>query len=273
MVEEAAPPIDLYARREGSGPPIVLLHGVGGNHTVWNQVIPLLARECSVIAPDLRGHGRTSAPEGSHFTYAELEGDVLRLMDHDHIPSAHLAGLSGGSLLALRLALDQRDRARSLTMVSGAAYADPHTRAVAQRWAETLAKEGADPFALRLLKDLYYPDWIEDHLDFADELREQVKHQDFGPAVKWSHAMQAFDERSRIASVRVPALIIQAMDDAVVDASHGRILRQSIPGAQIRILAETGHMVPVERPRETAEAIATFVRSVESRPANASPRG
>ncbi len=270
MGEEAAPPVDLYARREGSGPPILLLHGVGGNHTVWNQVIPLLAPQFSVIAPDLRGHGRTPTPEGSRFTYAELEGDVLQLMDHDHVPSAHWVGLSGGSLLALRLALDRPDRGRSLTMVSGAAYADPHTRAVAQRWAETLAKEGPDAFALRLLKDLYYPDWIEDRLDFADELREQVKHQDFGPAVKWSLAMQAFDERSRVANVRLPALIVQAMDDAVVDASHGRILRQSIPGAQIRILTETGHMVPVERPRELTEAIATFVRSVEARRGNPS---
>ena len=62
-----------------------------------------------------------------------------------------------------------------------------------------------------------------------------------------------------------PALMIQGMDDEVVDASHGRILRQSIPGSKIRILAETGHMVPIERPEETAEAIATFVRAVEDR--------
>jgi 3-oxoadipate enol-lactonase len=264
MAEEAAPPADLYARREGTGPPILLLHGVGGNHTVWNPVIPLLSTRHGVLAPDLRGHGRTPAPDGSHFTYAELEGDVLKLLDQDRLPSVHLVGLSGGSLLALRIALDHPDRARSLTLVSGAAYTDPHTRAVAQRWEEVYAKEGPDPFALRLLKDLYYPDWMEAHLDFADEVREQVKHQDFGPAVKWSHAMQVFDERSRIAGLRLPTLIIQAMDDAVVDASHGRILRQSIPGAQIRILAQTGHMVPVERPRETAEAISAFVGAVEA---------
>jgi 3-oxoadipate enol-lactonase len=271
MVEEAAPPIDVHARKEGTGPAIVLLHGVGGNHTVWNLVVRALSPHFTVIAPDLRGHGRTPAPEGSHFTFAEMEGDVLQLMDRNQLPAAHLVGLSGGSLLALRLALDRPERVRSLTMVSGAAYTDPHTRAVARRWAETYAKEGPDPFALRVLKDLYYPDWIEEHLDFADELREQVKHQDFGPAVKWSHAMQVFDERGRIASVRLPTLIVQAMDDAVVDASHGRILRQSIPGAKIRILAETGHMVPVERPEETADAIATFVRAVEASRENPSP--
>jgi pimeloyl-ACP methyl ester carboxylesterase len=272
MVEEAAPPTDLYRREEGTGPTIVLLHGVGGNHTVWNSVIPLLSADFRVVAPDLRGHGRTPVPPGSHFTFLEFSGDVLRLLDQVHATSAHVVGLSGGALLALRLALDHPERARSLVMVSGAAYTDAHTRAVAQRWSEVYAKEGPGPFGLRLLKDLYYPDWIEDHLDFADELREQVRHQDFGPAVLWARSMGVFDERKRIASLRAPTLIVQAMDDAVVDASHGRILRQSIPGSQIRILAETGHIVPLERPKETAEAIASFVRAVESTPPDLSGR-
>jgi 3-oxoadipate enol-lactonase len=266
MAEEAAALIDLYARDEGSGPTIVLLHGVGGNHTVWNGVIPLLTPEFRVIAPDLRGHGRSAAPPGSHYSFLELSRDVGRLLDQRELAEVHWVGLSGGALLALRLALDRPERTRSLTVISGAAYTDNHTRAIAQRWSEVYGKEGPDPFALRLLKDLYYPDWIEEHLDFADQVREQVKHQDYGPAVRWARSMGTFDERSRIASLQRPTLIVQAMDDAVVDASHGRILRQSIPGAQIRILAETGHMVPVERPKETAEAIGTFVRAVEARP-------
>lgn len=262
--EPAAAPTELSCRAEGNGPAVILLHGVGGNHTVWNDVIPGLSKEFFVLAPDLRGHGRTRAPPDSHFTFAEMMGDVLRLMDERGLASAHLVGLSGGALLALRIALDRPERVRSLTLVSGAAYADAHTRSIAERWGETYAKEGPDRFALRMLKDLYYPDWIEANLDFADALREQVKHQDFTPAVRWAKAMVAFDERNRIATLARPTLIVQGMNDAVVDASHGRILRQSIPGARIRILPETGHIVPVERPKELLDAIATFIRSVES---------
>jgi len=261
--EPAARPMELSCRVEGTGPAVVLLHGVGGNHTVWNDVIPSLSKEFLVLAPDLRGHGRSRSPAGSHYTFSELSGDILHLLDEKGLATAHFVGLSGGALLALRITLEHPERVRSLTMVSGAAYADTHTRSVAQRWGETLAQEGPDRFALRLLKDLYYPDWVEANLDFADAVREQVKHQDFAPAVAWAVSMGKFDERNRIASITRPTLIVQGMNDAVVDASHGRILRQSIPGAQLRILTETGHLVPVERPKELVETMLPFLRSAE----------
>ena len=265
MADEAPVGARLYTRDEGRGPAtVLLLHGVGSNHSVWNGVIPRLAAGFRVLAPDLRGHGRSKAPAGSRYTFEELANDLVELLSTNGVARSHVVGLSGGALLALRLALDRPDLVGSLTMVSGSLYTDPHTRAVAQRWAEVYTKEGPDPFALRLLKDLYYPDWIEGHLDFADQLRAQVKRQDFGPAAAWARALEAFDARPRIASLHVPTLIVQAMEDAVVDASHGRILRQSISGAKLRIFAETGHMIPVERPQETAEAIGEFVRAVEA---------
>ena len=266
MTEEAGAPTSLYCREEGKGPTVLLLHGIGGNHTVWNGILPALAAEFRVLAPDLRGHGRSPAPPDSHFTFRELEGDLRRLLEERAAGPVHVVGLSGGALLALRFVLDRPEDAKSLVMVSGAAYTDSHTRAVADRWSEIYGKEGPDAFAVRLLKDLYYPDWIEAHLDFADALREQVGHQDFAPAVRWARAMKAFDERARIANLGRPTLIVQAMDDAVVDASHGRILRQSIPGAQIRIFAQTGHMIPVERPTETTEAIRSWVERAEPAP-------
>ena len=263
MPDNALPPIDLVTRDEGEGPAVLLLHMVGGSHTVWNALVPELAKEYHVLAPDLRGHGRTTAPTGSLYTFDELEGDLVRLLDAKSVDSAFVVGLSGGALLALRLTLDHPKRVRGLVMVSGAAYTDNHTRSISQRWAQTLREEGRDAFGLRLLKDLYYPDWIEEHLDFADEVRATVDRQDFGPAEHWSAAMEKFDERNRIGSVRVPTLIVQAMDDQVVDASHGRILRQSIPDSQIRILPQTGHLIPIERPAETLEAISGFLKAAQ----------
>ncbi len=245
----------------------MLLHGLGGDHTVWNAVLPTLAGHHRVLAPDLRGHGRSVAPAGAALGFDVLEGDLLGLFEEKGIDSAHLCGLSAGAMLALRLGLDRPERVRSLTLIGGAAYVDSHTRGIAERWASEFAEGGADALSLRLLKDLYYPDWIEAHLDVADRLRETVARTDYALPLRWGREIATFDERARIATLRPPTLIVQAMEDGVVDAAHGRILRQSIPGSRIRIFAQTGHMVPVERPEETAEAVGSFVDEVErSRP-------
>ena len=224
---------------------------MGGDRLLWNAVATPLAAHYRVLVPDLRGHGWTPAPPGSQFTMAELEEDVLRLLDQKGLESVHLVGHSAGAFLALRIALDHPERVRSLILVSGAAYCDQHTRSVIDRWWSTYAEEGADGLALRLLKDLYYPDWVEAHMEFVDELYEDVNQRDFTAAVAWGRALKTFDELNSIAAIRRPTLIVQAMDDQVMDASHGRILRQTIPGSLIRIFAQTGHMIPVERPTGT----------------------
>ena len=264
MAATAPASVLLEAHDEGSGPVVLLLHGIGGDRSVWNAVVPRLVGSYRVIAPDLRGHGRSPAPPGAQYSFDELLGDVVHLLDTKGIPSAHWVGLSGGAFLALRAALDRRERLRSLTLISGAAYTDAHTRSVTDRLIETYAKDGPDAYALRLLKDLYYPDWIEAHLDFADRIRDGIAARELGPATAWTRAADRFDERNRIASIVLPVLIVQGMDDAVIDPAHGRILRQSIARSQIRILPQTGHMVPLERPAETAVAIAGFVASVEA---------
>ena len=264
MSGAASLPVELVARDDGQGPPVLLLHGVGGDRLLWNGVATALSSSCRVVVPDLRGHGATPAPPGSTFTLAELEADVLHLLDEKSIDRVHLVGLSAGAFLALRIALDHPERVRSLVLVSGAAYCDAHTRAVIERWWSTFAEEGPDGLGLRMLKDLFYPDWVEAHMDFVDLFYEEVSHRDYAAAAGWGHAIRSFDERNAIPAIRRPTLIVQAMDDQVMDASHGRILRQTIPGSQIRIFAQTGHLVPLERPTELAEAISEHVRRAES---------
>ena len=92
--EATSSPAPLFVRKEGAGPVVLLLHGLGGDHTVWNGLIPALSREFRVLAPDLRGHGRSVAPESSTYSFAELEGDLKQLLDQEHAPAAHVVGLS-----------------------------------------------------------------------------------------------------------------------------------------------------------------------------------
>jgi pimeloyl-ACP methyl ester carboxylesterase len=255
----SGPPVELSVRPMGTGAPIVLLHGIAGDHTMWNPVAGDLAKDHRILAPDLRGHGKTPFPPGSSMAFPELADDVLAMMDREHVDRAHLVGLSAGGFLALTIALSHPDRVRSVTLVSSAGQCDRHTRSIGERWVTTYREEGYDAFILRLLKDLYYPDWIENHMEVADRLREALAHADLTAAMAWAESIRTFDTRGRLGGLRAPLFVIQGMDDQVVDASHARLLRQTIQGTEVRLLAQTGHMVPVERPTETAEAIRGWV--------------
>jgi len=257
-------PVELSARVDGDGPAVLLLHGLGGDHSVWNAEIGPLSRAFRVTAPDLRGHGRSANPDGSTYSFAELEGDLLALLDKASPEPVHLVGLSAGGFLALKFAIDYPARIRSLVVISGAAHCDAHTRAVGRNWVETYRSEGFDAYFLRLLKDLYYPDWVEAHLDEVDRWREEWRGRPLDGAFRWSRAMEGFDVRGMIGRIRLPTLVVQGMDDQVVDPSHGRLLRQAIPGAQLRLFPQTGHMVPVERPDETTGMLSSWLATGRS---------
>lgn len=261
----AAASAELYVRDEGTGPAVVLLHGLGGDHTVWNAVIPELARSHRVLAPDLRGHGRTPLPAGSTLSFPEILGDLTRLMQGRGIPRAHVVGISAGAFVGLTWALRTPGEVTSLVLCGGATHCDAHTRAVGRHWGEVYTKEGFDAFFLRLVKDLYAAEWIEVNMDGLDTVREQMRGRDFRAAFLWGQQVEAYDLRGRLGKFATPVLVLQGMDDKVVDSSHARLIRQSITGAQVRLFPLTGHMVPVERPAETVEALRGWLEHQERR--------
>ncbi|HEV2166326.1 MAG TPA: alpha/beta fold hydrolase [Thermoplasmata archaeon] len=271
MTEPAPTKFSLFHLDRGEGPAILLLHGLGGDHTIWAPMLPGLSGEFRSIAPDLRGHGRTPAPVGSTLSFAEFEGDLEHLLASGGVERAHIVGFSAGALLALQFALDHPERVASLVSIAGAVNVDNHTRAILDRWSETYQKEGFEAYVLRLAKDLYYPDWIEAHLEVLDRLREQAADQEYGGMMRWREAIRRFDLRGRIGKIRAPTLVIHAMDDQVMDVAHARLLRQSIPGAELRLLSQVGHMIPVERPSETERTLLEWVRKVEANRPTAGP--
>ena len=259
MPEPPTAPAELYCRDEGTGRPILLLHGLGGDHSVWSDQVRALAGSARVLAPDLRGHGQSPLPDGSQLTFAEILTDLRHLLDGRGIGEVDLVGISAGAFLALQWGVTEPARVRSLVLSGGATHCDAHTRAVGRNWREVYQKEGFDAYFLRLIKDLYAVEWIEANMDGVDTIREQLRKRDLRAAFLWGRYVETFDLRGRFGGFRPRVLVLQGMDDHVVDSSHARLIRQSIQGTQVRLFPLTGHMVPVERPKETSEALAGWI--------------
>lgn len=112
--------IDVYYLDEGKGEPVLLLHGFPDSARLWrNQVPALVEVGYRVIAPDLRGFGRSSRPEGvDSYGIANSVGDVMALLEHLGIDSAHVVGHDWGAGVAWGLGLFASERAKTLTVLS-----------------------------------------------------------------------------------------------------------------------------------------------------------
>jgi haloacetate dehalogenase len=113
--------VALRVRHGGSGPPLLLLHGYPETHMMWSQVAGDLARDFTVIAPDLRGYGRSTPPADSedHETYSKraMARDAIALMRHFGFERFDVAGHDRGGRVAYRLALDHPQAVRRLTIL------------------------------------------------------------------------------------------------------------------------------------------------------------
>jgi haloacetate dehalogenase len=114
-------PTGIFARRKGSGPPVLLLHGFPETHLMWRDIAPLLTETHSVVCADLRGYGQSACPESTpdHAAYSKraLGADMLVLMDRLGFRSFSVVGHDRGGRVAQRMALDAPDRINALAVL------------------------------------------------------------------------------------------------------------------------------------------------------------
>jgi pimeloyl-ACP methyl ester carboxylesterase len=116
MPREIVNGVNIQYEQAGSGPDLVLIHGLTGNIAVWRSVIgPTLSRKFSVLTYDLRGHGESDMPAFGYRT-SDMAADLLALLDHLQIERPHLVGHSMGGTIALHFAGLHPDRLATLTI-------------------------------------------------------------------------------------------------------------------------------------------------------------
>jgi 3-oxoadipate enol-lactonase len=270
-LNETPGPAPLFVRELGSGPPVLFLHGLGSDHTVWNGIVPAVGAGHTLLLPDLRGHGQSPAPESATFAFDEHEEDLAALLETKRVGPVHLVGLSAGGFLALRFALSHAAAIRSLVLVGTSAICDGHTRAVAAHWTEVYRTAGLEAYAFRLAKDLYSPGWLANHAEVVEQMVREWKGRDLRGPIQWYSAVRSFDMRASVGRIRAPTWVVHGMDDRVIDPTHARFLRHAIPGAQLKLFPYAGHMVPVEQAEEFGRLLREWIDTHDAAGPSAPP--
>ncbi len=232
--------------------PLVLIHGAGGDHLSWPSQIRRLAGY-RVYTPDLPGHGKSRGHGLQRISaYAEIIIDWLNKLE---LPKVFLCGHSMGGGIALWIAVHHPERVRgliligtgsslpvNLTLIEDMTNAKVYAAAVDNicRWSFSLH---ADPRVIKNFKEQML------------KTRPSVLQGDF-------RACDAFDLRGRLDQVQTPALIIVGELDKMTPLRFSEELERVIQDAEMVVLPQTGHMVPLEKPQSTAELVRTFLKKV-----------
>ncbi len=269
--------------RGGSGPPVLLLHGFPQTRAMWHAIAPVLARDFTVIAADLRGYGDSAKPAGvENYSFREMAADQVALMRALGFDRFHLVGHDRGGRTAHRLALDAPEAVQSLTVmdiVPTHLLLDNLTKEVATGYYHWFFLAQPEPFPERLIgsdPDYYFEScllgWGAAQLSEFDPqalaaYRASWRNpdtiramcDDYRAALKVDFALDAADLGRRVAC---PALVLFGADGAMaraydVPATWGDRL------ADIRAAAiPGGHFFPDTAPDATAEALRGFLREV-----------
>jgi 3-oxoadipate enol-lactonase len=258
--------LEIWAEQVGQGPDVLLIGGAGDTVESWQFQLDGLADRYRLTAFDNRGAGRTAMPEGS--VSAEMMADdaaqVLRALD---VSSAHVAGFSGGSIIAQELALRHPEVVRSLVLQSTWPVPDPYLRTWGRfvRWLMEVA-----PSERAFLECFYL--WIytaRAHNDgtvaqFIEEVLAFPHKQATQNLQRYLDAFLDHDTTDRLPAITAPTLVLAGGRDLTARPPLGRAVAELIPGARFELQEQEAHQPFQEVPDEWNARVDAFWREVET---------
>ena len=259
----------------GSGPPVVLLHGLGCGRRMWFHQIRALRRRFRVIAYDLRGHGQSDAPaEATDYSAAHLTRDFVGVLDALKIERVAVVGFSLGGGPALALAAGRPERVSRLVLADvGAGAEDPvKIEGLARRWVTLIRQIAADQGAA----DALVCEMLRSEL-FKHYARRGARRRGHMAALIRATPLDGlrfclseivvkrkslFRVTSVLQSIRAPTLVLFGEQDYMCSKSS-RLLAQTIPGATLKVIKNSGHMSPLEQPAAFTAALLEFLGEAE----------
>jgi 3-oxoadipate enol-lactonase len=243
-----------YGRLEGrpDGAPLLLVHPIGADHSIFDKVVPLLLERFQVLRPDLRGHGGSDVPPHD-CTLSELAGDLLALTEQVGWPRFAACGISLGGLAVLRAALDQPQRVRALALCSTAAALSPPPGGWDQRAAVARA-EGMSSLAAGMVERMFSPDHRSRHDPQIESLRTVFVRTHPEGYARCVAVLRDTDLRTELPAVKPPVTLLHGALDPLISTEKIEALRQGLRQSEV-VQLPCGHFPPVEVPDRFAGAL------------------
>ncbi len=252
--------MELHYRSYGSGPPLIILHGLFGSLNNWHSHATLLGEQFQVFTVDLRNHG--ASPHSPVMSYEAMANDILGFITRHHLAPVHLLGHSMGGKTAMQFALTHAHEVRKLIVVDIRPQGDPpqHRRILDALWrikVESLrSREDVDRALIPGIPDLAERQFIETN----------VQRQDDG-SFRWKMNLSAisdnYDELTGPLNVEGqfsgPALFVSGGRSSYIKTDDRPGILHLFPFAKFVEISRAGHWVHADAPDDFRKVIVKFL--------------
>ncbi|MFL6692654.1 MAG: alpha/beta fold hydrolase [Ramlibacter sp.] len=248
-------PIGRYTLRYvdvGAGTPVVLIHGLAGDHTAWLAQIEALRTTHRVIAFDNRGAGASTQLDEPVSTQ-DLAHDTLALMDHCKVERAHIVGRSMGGAVAQHMALLAPGRVLSLVLCASFARLDPLGRRVLLNMREALEWRGSwADHARHSVQNFVSARFFNTYPERVATIEKLLGGETRLPACysRQNEACQQHDTVDRLREIRQPCLVMAGDSDPICSLAATALLSDGLPNVRTEVFAGASHFFLMEQPQK-----------------------
>jgi pimeloyl-ACP methyl ester carboxylesterase len=249
-----------YDDSGGDGAAVVLLHGFPFDRSMWREQAEALKDSYRVIAPDLRGHGRTTATGGAA-TMEEMADDVAALLDELNIGRAVVGGLSMGGYVALAFCREYAGRVAALVLADTRPQPDTEeARRGREKMVQLALGEGMAPIADAMLPKMLAPATLAGNPELVARVREMILNTNPEGAAAALRGMAARrDQTDLLPQLGVPALVLVGAEDSVTPPANAQAMHELMPGSRLVRIEGAGHASNLENAAEFNRALREFL--------------
>lgn len=254
----------MMVRERGGagGQTLLLVHGFPLDSRMWCEQLSGLAGRARILAPDLRGHGLSDAPQGP-YSMEQHADDLAALLDHLGVKKAMVAGLSMGGYVTFALWRRHPRRVAGLALVDTRAEPDtPAGKASRDVTAARVRETGPRVLADEMMPKLLAPQNLADERITAP-LREMILGQPITGLTGALHALRdRADSTPTLSTITVPTAVIVGAADAITPPADATAMAAQIRGAQLVVIPGAGHLSPLENPHAVNKALEELIARV-----------
>ena len=256
----AANQTNLYYELAGQGQPLVFIHGLGSSTLDWEGQVSQFSRSYQVITVDLRGHGRSAKPLGPYHI-PMFAADLAGLLQALGVAAAHIVGLSLGGAVAFQFALDHPSLVKTLTIVnSGPSLGG--TPAQAEQ--EIARRVGiVQQLGMRGMGQALSPNLFPgpEQAALRETFVERWAENDPSAYIEATRSLLGWDVTARLGAIACPVLVI-ASDQDYTPVALKEAYVKLMPHAQLVVIPDAHHAVPIERPAAFNLVLVSFLERV-----------